>query len=159
MFEVGYALPGNPIAHPLIGDAQSPGEFPLASVFRVTPRRTEERAVACTVFRSRGRSPCDSEFCKAYKKGLARTSNRIRAKQIKMAAAGVVPMSIWVGKNLLGQFDTPTANVMVAQTNGYPLRPGQLDLDPCSPVNRAKVLRLADLHRAIQDAALKVARE
>jgi hypothetical protein len=39
VFEVGYAHAGNPIAHPLIGDAQSPGEFFLASVFSVTPSR------------------------------------------------------------------------------------------------------------------------
>ena len=82
-----------------------------------------------------------SEFAKSYKKDLAGTSNRIRAKQIKMAVNGVVPMSIGVGKNLRGQFDTPTTNVMVA--NGYPHRPGQPDLDPCSPVNRAKLLQLS----------------
>ena len=96
-----------------------------------------------------------SEFAKAYKKGLAMTSNRIRSKQIKMAVNGVVPMSIWVGKNLLGHFDTPTTNVMVTQANGYPPRLGQLDLDPCSPANRAKLLHLAELHRAIQEAAHK----
>jgi hypothetical protein len=96
-----------------------------------------------------------SEFSKAYKKGLANTSDRIRSKQIKMAVNGVVPMSIWVGKNLLGQFDTPTTNVMVAQANGYPPRPGLPDLDPCSPVNRAKLLHLAELTKAIQDEALK----
>jgi hypothetical protein len=69
-----------------------------------------------------------SEFSKSYKKGLANTSSRIRSKQIKMAVNGVVPMSIWVGKNLLGQFDTPTTNVMVAQANGY----GHLDAGVCA---------------------------
>ena len=64
----------------------------------------------------------NSEFAKAYKKGAARTSGLKRAKQIKMAAAGVVPMSIWVGK-LLGHFDTPRTHVMVAQANSCPPRP------------------------------------
>jgi hypothetical protein len=72
-----------------------------------------------------------------------------------MAAAGVVPMSIWVGKNLLGHFDTPTTHVMVAQANSCPPAPSQLDIDPCSAANRAKLLHLAELHRAIQDAALE----
>jgi len=62
----------------------------------------------------------NSEFAKAYKKGAARTSGLKRAKQIN--AAGVVPMSIWVGK-LLGHFDTPTTHVMVAQANSCPPRP------------------------------------
>jgi hypothetical protein len=64
----------------------------------------------------------NSEFAKAYKKGAARTSGFKRAKQIKLAAAGVVPMSIWVGK-LLGHFDTPTTHVMVARANSCPPRP------------------------------------
>jgi hypothetical protein len=38
VFEVRYALAANPIAHPLTGDAQSPGKFLLTSAFRVTPR-------------------------------------------------------------------------------------------------------------------------
>ena len=47
VFEIGYALAGNRIAHPLIGDAQSPGGFPLAPVFRVTARRLKsERPLA-----------------------------------------------------------------------------------------------------------------
>jgi hypothetical protein len=33
--------------------------------------------------------------------------------------------------------------------------PSQLDIDPCSAANRAKLLHLAELHRAIQDAALE----
>jgi hypothetical protein len=106
---------------------------------------------------SRYMNNAESEFCKTYKKGFSQTSNRIRSKQIKMAVNGVVPMSIWVGKNLLGQFDTPTTNVMVAQNNVSTPRPGQLDLDPCSPANRAKLLHLAGLHQAIQEAALKAA--
>jgi hypothetical protein len=70
---------------------------------------------------------------------MARTSSRIRAKQIKMAQAGVVPMSIWVGKNLLGQFDTLTTNVMIAQANGWRPAPGQPDpFDPCTPENRPR---------------------
>jgi hypothetical protein len=100
-----------------------------------------------------------SEFSKAYKKGLSMTSNRIRSKQVKMAINGVVPMSIWLRKNLLGQFDTPTTNVIVAQANNWDGRPGQPDLDPCSPSNRAKLLHLAELHRTIQDAAHKQQQE
>jgi hypothetical protein len=33
--------------------------------------------------------------------------------------------------------------------------PSQLDIDPCSAANRAKLFHLAELHRAIQDAALE----
>jgi hypothetical protein len=98
-----------------------------------------------------------SEFAKSYKKGFSMTCNRLRTKQIKMAVNGVVPMTIFMGKNLLGQQDTPTTTTNVMVANGYAHRPGQLDLDPCSPANRAKLLHLAELHQAIQEAALKAA--
>ena len=56
---------------------------------------------------------------------------------------------------MLGKFDTSTTNVMVAQANDWRPPTGQLDLDPCSPANRAELSHLGELHRAIQDAALK----
>lgn len=50
----------------------------------------------------------DSEFCKAYKRGLGRTKVRISEAQINYALKGNASLLIWLGKNLLGQADAPT---------------------------------------------------
>lgn len=49
----------------------------------------------------------ESEFCKAYKRGLGRTKIRLSEAQINYALMGNASLLIWLGKNMLGQSDTP----------------------------------------------------
>lgn len=49
----------------------------------------------------------ESEFCRAYKRGLSRTKTRISEAQINYALMGNATLLIWLGKNLLGQSDSP----------------------------------------------------
>jgi hypothetical protein len=76
----------------------------------------------------------ESEFSKAFKRGQARVSKRLRAVQIKAALAGNTTMLIWVGKNWLGQVDTPSTSVQFNQAN--------LLCDAASPETRAHLLEL-----------------
>jgi hypothetical protein len=47
----------------------------------------------------------NSEFCRAYKKGLGRLKVSLRRQQIEAAKGGNPTMLIWLGKQLLGQQD------------------------------------------------------
>jgi hypothetical protein len=49
----------------------------------------------------------ESEFCKAYKRGLGRTKIRLSEAQINYALMGNASLLIWLGKNMLGQTDNP----------------------------------------------------
>lgn len=46
-------------------------------------------------------------FAKELEKGRAETKQALRRAQIKLALNGNVTMLIWLGKNILGQSDTP----------------------------------------------------
>lgn len=78
----------------------------------------------------------DSKFSKSYKRGAARTSEKIRARQIQLALDGHPTMLIWVGKNWLGQVDTPSTTVQFNQAN--------LLLDAASPENKAHLRMLRE---------------
>ena len=49
----------------------------------------------------------DSDFSRAYKRGLASTKQRLQEAQINYALMGNATLLIWCGKQLLGQSDNP----------------------------------------------------
>lgn len=49
----------------------------------------------------------ESDFCRAYKRGFGRTKNRIAQAQVNYALAGNASLLIWLGKQYLGQSDSP----------------------------------------------------
>ena len=56
----------------------------------------------------------DAEFCQVFKKGIDKGKMSMRRTQMKMAEAGNATMSIWLGKQYLGQRDK------IEQTNVNP---------------------------------------
>jgi hypothetical protein len=59
-----------------------------------------------------GESALKRRYGPLLKKGRDETRERIRRKQIEIAEAGNVTMLIWLGKQLLGQSDTPAPIVV-----------------------------------------------
>ena len=49
----------------------------------------------------------DDEFCRIFKRGIDKGKMSVRRSQYKLAEAGNATMCIWLGKQYLGQRDTP----------------------------------------------------
>jgi hypothetical protein len=64
----------------------------------------------CTKTISRLMANPDGEFSLAYKRGFAKTKNRLAQAQINYALAGNATLLIWLGKQYLGQSDTPVTD-------------------------------------------------
>ena len=54
------------------------------------------------------KSTIDHRFCNVIKKGRMFVKIKLRKKQIDVALKGNVPMLIWLGKQMLGQKESPT---------------------------------------------------
>jgi hypothetical protein len=54
-----------------------------------------------------GKRTLETRFCAAIKEGRLRKNACLKRKQFQVAMHGSVPMLIWLGKNDLGQADTP----------------------------------------------------
>jgi hypothetical protein len=55
----------------------------------------------------------ESAFAKAYERGRANGRATLRRKQYELALKGNVTMQIWLGKQILGQNDTPQVQMTI----------------------------------------------
>jgi len=64
-----------------------------------------------TVYRRMENPTC--AFAKAYERGRANGRATLRRKQFELALKGNVTMQIWLGKQILGQTDTPQVQMTI----------------------------------------------
>ena len=83
---------------------------PLA---KIDPKQVENlAAIGCTTPEIAAVLECSEDtlerrFAGPLKKGRLKLKTSLRRMQYQAAAAGSIPMLIWLGKNLLGQADQP----------------------------------------------------
>lgn len=86
--------------------------------------------MSLTAFRKRRAD--DKEIQDAIDRGRVNGKSALRRKQFEVALAGSVPMLIWLGKNILGQLDSP---------------PPQTDLDEDMPMLIARNGQLVEIRK------------
>jgi hypothetical protein len=64
----------------------------------------------------------DEKFCTIYKKGIEKGKMSFRRQQYKLAEAGNATMSIWLGKQYLGQKDKTELDQNLANKDDKPFK-------------------------------------